>query len=117
MAKKQLPGIKILYHPTAQSELVDLAPAIQADVVAKVDRLNGRTQPEIVSMLDRRTEPKVYQWEGSAEGGTLRVIFAWGKGCMWLIGSFVKTNNKEGERFMRRILPRAKEVRNWDEHQ
>ncbi len=100
----------------AQDELlISLSPAVQADVVAKVDRLNGRTQPEIVRMLERRTEPKVFQSEASAEGGTLRIIFAWGEGCLWMIGAFVKVNNKEGERYMRRILPRAIEVRDWDE--
>lgn len=88
---------------------------MQADVIAKVDRLNGRTQPEIVSLLDGRTERKIYQWEGSSEGGTLRIIFAWGKGCLWMIGAFVKVNDKEGERYMRRIRPRADEVKNWDE--
>lgn len=67
-------------------------------------------------MLDPRTESKVFQWEGSAEGGTLRIVFAWGKGCLWMIGAFVKVNDREGERFMRRILPRALEVKDWDEN-
>ncbi|MEO6990464.1 MAG: hypothetical protein ABI346_06675 [Candidatus Baltobacteraceae bacterium] len=116
MGRRKLPGITILYHPATLEELrSSLAPSVQADVIAKVDRLNGRPQPEIVSMLDRRTEPKVFQWEGSAEAGTLRIVFAWGKGCLWMIGAFVKVNDKEGERYMRRILRRAVEVRNWDE--
>ncbi|MEO6836540.1 MAG: hypothetical protein ABI231_11640 [Candidatus Tumulicola sp.] len=107
----------MLYHPTALDELTgSLSPTVQADVLAKVDRINGRTHSEIVKMLDPRTEPKVFQWEASAQGGTLRVIFAWGKGCLWVIGAFVKVNNKEGERFMRRILPRAVEVRDWNEN-
>ena len=117
MARRQLPGIRILYHPKAQDEvLIQLAVSEQADVVAKVDRLNGRTQPEIVSLLDNRSERKVFQWEGSADGGTLRIVFAWGKGCLWMIGAFVKVNDKEGERYMRRIRPRADEVKGWDEN-
>ncbi len=116
--KKPQRGIRILYHPEAQDDLLrSLAPDVLADVVARVDRLNGRTQPEIVAMLDRRTESKVFQSESSAEGGTLRIIFAWGKGCLWMIGAFVKVNDKEGERYMKRILPRANEVKDWDENE
>jgi hypothetical protein len=115
--KRPLPGVKVFYHPDAQAELASLPRATQADVVAKVNRVDGRTHPEIVKMLDARTEPKVFQWEGSAEGGTLRVVFAWGKGCLWMIGAFVKVNDKEGERFMKRILPRATIVKDWDENQ
>jgi hypothetical protein len=115
--KPPLPAIKIFLYPPAQAEiLANLSSVVQADVAAKILRLSGKTQPEIVKMLDRRTEPKVYQWESSAPGGTLRIVFAWGKGCLWAIGAFVKVNDKEGERYMQRILPRAKVVKDWDEN-
>ena len=111
-------GIRLLYHPQAQDDLLtSLDPSVQSDVVAWVDRLNGRTQPELVSMLETRSERKVFQKEASAQGGTLRVVFAWGKGCLWMIGAFVKVNEPDGERHMKRILPRAAEVKDWDEHQ
>jgi hypothetical protein len=117
MNKRTLPAIKIFFHPTAQADMFStLSPAVQADVIAKVDRLNGKTHQEIVSQLDGRTERKIFQWEGSAEGGTLRIVFAWGKGCLWMIGAFVKVNDTEGERYMKRILPRALEVKDWDEN-
>lgn len=80
MAKRQLPAIKVLYHPLAQDELLtELPAAARADVIAKVDRLDGRTHQEITVMLDGRTERKIFQWEGSAQGGTLRIVFAWGR--------------------------------------
>lgn len=66
---------------------------------------------QIIAMLDSRTEQKVYQWESSNPGGALRVVFAWGKACLWCIGAFVKVNDADGERYMRRILPRAIAVR------
>jgi hypothetical protein len=67
---------------------------------------------QIHNILDERTEPKVYQREKSDAGGTLRIIFAWGKapGVLWVIGSFVKANDAEGERMFARIAHRVKQV-------
>ena len=116
MARRQLPAIRVLYHPTALDELLTGISAVaRADVIAKVDRLNGRTHQEIAQMLDGRSERKIFQWEGSAQGGTLRIVFAWGIGCLWMIGAFIKVNDKEGERYMNRIRPRANEVKSWNE--
>lgn len=37
-------------------------------------------------------------------------FFAWGRGKLWAIGAFVKNNDPQGERFVRRILHRVAEV-------
>jgi len=109
---KRQPGIPIRYHPEALADMqAMLDRATLADVIAIVDRLNLKTHQEIVAMLDSRTEQKVCQWESSNPAGALRVVFAWGKACLWCIGAFVKGNDAEGERYMRRILPRAIAVR------
>jgi phage-related protein len=111
--KKKEPAaiIPIFYYPDADDELNDLDEKTRMMVLVEVDKLNGKSHQELVALLDGRTEPKVVQLEKSHWQGTLRVIFAWGRGCLWMIGSFVKRNNKEGERHMKRILPRASEVR------
>jgi hypothetical protein len=109
--KQGLAAIRVLYHPLALSDMKkELDTQTMADVVALAAMLNGRTQPEIVALLENRSEKKVCQWEGSHRQGALRVIFAWGKAGLWLIGAFVKHNDEHGERLARRILPRAKEV-------
>lgn len=91
----------------------ELDRATIADVRVLIEELDGKGHQEIVAILDERTERKVYQREKSHAAGTLRVIFAWGKACLWFIGAFVKHNDREGERRMRRILPRARQVENW----
>lgn len=113
MSKKPIQReIPILYHPDAQAELsASLDVATVADVVVIIDKLKGKTHQELVSLLDTRSERKVCQWECSHSGGTLRVVFSWGKGCLWFIGAFVKVNDPHGERLMKRILPRADEVK------
>lgn len=110
--KREQPGVPVLYHPDADDELhAELDAATVADVVDFIDSINGKTHQEIVARLDGRTERKIFQWETSHRAGTLRVAFAWGRGCLWFIGAFVKVNNAEGERYMSHIRPRAEEVR------
>lgn len=111
MPKKQTqPPITIVYHPDAAAELLSADKEMVADVVAVVNKLNGKTHQELVALLDGRSERKVCQWERSNRGGALRVVFAWGAGCLWYIGAFVKINDAHGERLMKQILPRALEV-------
>jgi hypothetical protein len=112
-AKREPPSaVPLMLLPIAKQEMLDTLDAIAlADVTWVFRQIEGRDITFIRNFLDKRTEPKVAQFEGSHPGGTLRVIFAWGKGCLWFIGAFVKTNNREGERFMRRILPRAEHVK------
>jgi hypothetical protein len=111
--KRPLPGLPLGLHPIALSEMeVSLDATTQADIALIFSKLHMKTHQEIAKLLDARTEPKVFQWERSNRAGTLRVVFAWGKSCLWFIGAFVKANNPEGERHMKRILPRAKEFEN-----
>ena len=114
MAKKGTPPpapIRVCYHAAALAEIFeDLDAPTQADVIALVDQLDGKTHQELVALLDPRTERKVYQWEGSNARGGLRIVFAWGKASLWVIGAFVKHNDREGERLVQRILHRAAEV-------
>jgi hypothetical protein len=100
-----------MLHQRAETELLQLDAGAQADVAWVFQQLDGSNITFIRSFLDKRTEPKVAQFEGSHPAGTLRVVFAWGKGCLWFIGAFVKANDPEGERYMKRILPRATEVK------
>jgi hypothetical protein len=83
----------------------------RADVAVIFSKLRGKNHQEIVALLDTRSEPKVAQWERSNRAGTLRVVFAWGKGVLWFIGAFVKVDDPDGERYMKRIRPRADEVK------
>jgi hypothetical protein len=109
--KRPQAPVTIMYHADAEESMrSELDPRTAADVTALIDDLDGRTHQEIVARLDERTERKIYQLEKSHPAGTLRVVFAWGKGCLWFIGAFVKHNDPEGERFMKHIRPRAKQV-------
>ena len=109
--KKALTPVRVLYHPAALSDMKrELDPTTMSDVVALASGLNGKTHPEIVALLENRSERKVCQWEGSHRQGGLRVLFAWGAGGLHLIGAFVKHNDEEGERLAKRILHRAEEV-------
>jgi hypothetical protein len=98
-------------HPVAYQELDLLDAATCADVHAIFAKLVNKTHQQIADLLDGRTERKVAQWERSNQAGTLRVVFAWGEGGLWFIGAFVKANDSEGERYMKRILPRADQVK------
>jgi hypothetical protein len=111
-AKRPPAPIPIKMHPDAEEDLTSrLDPRTAADVTALIDDLDGRTHQELVALLDQRSERKLCQLEKSHPEGTLRILFAWGKACLWFIGAFVKHNNPEGERFMRRIRPRAEQVK------
>lgn len=110
--KREQSVIPVRLHPAAIGDLAILDPQTQAHVAVIIDKLNGKLHQQIVSLLDERSEPKVAQYERGSRGGPLRVVFAWAPGELWFIGAFVKTSNAEGERFMKRILPRAKQVKN-----
>jgi hypothetical protein len=111
-AKRPQSRIPIYYQPDALADIkASLDAATQADVVATVLKLDGQIHQDIVALLDERTERKVFQWEGSHAKGTLRIVFAWGKACLWVIGAFVKSDDAHGERLMKRILPRADTVK------
>jgi len=110
--KKAARRVPLMLHQKALAEMrSSLDAGAQADVAWVFQQLEGSDVTFIQSFLDKRTDRKVAQFEGSHPAGTLRVVFAWGKGCLWFIGAFVKVNDREGERYMRRILPRADEVR------
>ena len=105
--------IPVMLHPVAVREMeISLDAIAQADVAWVFSKLDGSDIMFIRSFLDKRTDTKVSQFEGSHSAGALRVVFAWGKACLWFIGAFVKTDNRDGERYMKRILPRADEVKN-----
>jgi hypothetical protein len=102
--------IDVVYHPAVRAEIADLPDETQANVLAQIAALNGKTHQQLVKLLDERSERKVCQWESSDACGTLRIVFAWGRGKLWAIGAFVKNNDAQGERFVRRILHRVAEV-------
>ncbi len=104
--------VRICYHPDALAELPQLTVETRRNVISEVGGLDGRPYQDIVAILDKRTEKKVYQREKSDARGTLRIIFAWGaaSGVLWVIGAYVKHNDPEGERLFRRIAHRVREV-------
>lgn len=110
--KRAQSAVSLRLHPTALQELSILDEQTRADVAVIFDRVNGKTHQEILGLLDERSDSKVSQYERGTKAGPLRVVFAWGPGVLWFIGAYVKTNNADGERFIKRILPRAKEVKN-----
>lgn len=113
--KRRTPrDIPLKLHPRALREMQEsLDAATQADIAVIFKAIDKQSHQRIASLLEPRTEPKVFQWERSNPAGTLRVVFAWGQGCLWFIGAFIKANDPQGERLIKRILPRAAEV----EHQ
>jgi hypothetical protein len=109
--RKQAPaGVRICYHPTALTEILRLDDQTQADVIAEVRVLNGMPLADLKHFLEPRSERKVVQRELSHSQGGLRIVFAWGKGALWVIGAFVKHNDEEGERRAKRILHRVNDV-------
>jgi hypothetical protein len=105
-------AIPLALHQQAVTEMrASLDAATRADVALVFQQLDGKDIMTIRALLDTRTERKVVQFERSHPAGTLRIVFAWGKACLWFVGAFVKANNAEGERYMRRILPRVDAVK------
>jgi len=110
--KREMPGFRIMMHPDADRELPsNFDFTTEADIRSVLRLLDGKTQQELVAILDGRSNPKVYQFERSNVAGTLRVVFAWGKGVLWYVGAFVKANDRQGERLIRPFLKRAEHVR------
>lgn len=109
--KRVQSAVPLRLHPTALEELSILDDQTRADVAVIFAKVNGKTHQEILGLLDERSDSKISQYERGTRAGPLRVVFAWAPGVLWFIGAYVKTNNAEGERFIKRILPRAKEVK------
>jgi len=62
----------------------------------------------IVWTLKKTNVADVFEWRKRIPEGGLRVIFTWGKGVLWCLGSFIKTNEREGDRELRRYAASAR---------
>jgi hypothetical protein len=52
-------------------------------------------------MLKKTHVERVFEYKRDTPEGGLRLLFAWGKGGLWCLGAFVKTDDRQGNRILR----------------
>lgn len=107
--------IRIGLFDGAEQMFDALRPEPRAKALSLVQQLANKTHQEIAPLLDSTTFENVFQHERRIKEGGLRVVYGWGaKGTLWVLGAYVKRNDKEGERILKAVFAglglRAKHV-------
>lgn len=94
----------------AEREFDGLGEPSKANAYTLLDRLRDKTHAEIRQILEPTTDlPNIFQLKRWTDEGGLRIPCAWGPpGVLYVLGVFVKHDNREGNKLLRRhYLPLA----------
>jgi len=89
----------------AEAEMMDLPDRPKGRALAALERLSTLSRAQF--RLKPTYVGKILEYKNEMPEGGLRLLFVYGKSHVWCIGAFIKQNEKDGNRKLRRYLKRS----------